>query len=231
MTGYGFAVFAVGFFGALSALIWALTYPEQTLLKPVPGPPSDGDRHTAPPESDDLGGSEDVSPGASHGEGVAWVRKPATRRAVAVSKTSTSAPPVYSSKPTPPASSPPPRRVATDLRGRDPGTLGDPNRFTTLAGARAFTELVPILDSSGLNGRHGGPTKRGDAVQSPSTKRGRSSPTVRRVRKTFAPDPKPPSEGERTGEAKECRGDRRPCASLEENFLRAMHRWATSACW
>jgi transposase len=44
------------------------------------------------------------------------------------------------------------------------GRLGDPNRFNSLAGARAFTGLVPILDSSGLNGRHGGPTKRGDAV-------------------------------------------------------------------
>lgn len=44
------------------------------------------------------------------------------------------------------------------------GRLGDPNRFDSLAGARAFTGLVPILDSSGLNGRHGGPTKRGDAV-------------------------------------------------------------------
>jgi transposase len=44
------------------------------------------------------------------------------------------------------------------------GRLGDPNRFNSLAGARAFTGLVPILDASGLNGRHGGPTKRGDAV-------------------------------------------------------------------
>jgi transposase len=44
------------------------------------------------------------------------------------------------------------------------GRLGDPNRFTSLAGARAFTGLVPALDASGLNGRHGGPTKRGDAV-------------------------------------------------------------------
>jgi transposase len=44
------------------------------------------------------------------------------------------------------------------------GRLGDPNRFNSLAGARSFTGLVPILDSSGLNGRHGGPTKRGDAV-------------------------------------------------------------------
>jgi transposase len=44
------------------------------------------------------------------------------------------------------------------------GRLGDPNRFTSLAGARAFTGLVPILDASGVKGRHGGPTKRGDAV-------------------------------------------------------------------
>lgn len=44
------------------------------------------------------------------------------------------------------------------------GRLGDPNRFDSLAGARSFTGLVPILDSSGLTGRHGGPTKRGDAV-------------------------------------------------------------------
>jgi transposase len=44
------------------------------------------------------------------------------------------------------------------------GRLGDPNRFDSLAGARSFSGLVPILDSSGLNGRHGGPTKRGDAV-------------------------------------------------------------------
>ena len=44
------------------------------------------------------------------------------------------------------------------------GRLGDPNRFTSLAGARAFTGLVPTLDASGVNNRHGGPTKRGDAV-------------------------------------------------------------------
>ena len=44
------------------------------------------------------------------------------------------------------------------------GRLGDPSRFHSLAGARAFTGLVPILDASGLTGRHGGPTKRGDAV-------------------------------------------------------------------
>ena len=44
------------------------------------------------------------------------------------------------------------------------GRLGDPNRFHSLAGARAFTGLVPTLDSSGLTNRHGGPTKRGDAV-------------------------------------------------------------------
>jgi transposase len=44
------------------------------------------------------------------------------------------------------------------------GRLGDPTRFTSLAGVRAFTGLVPTLDASGLTGRHGGPTKRGDAV-------------------------------------------------------------------
>ena len=50
--------------------------------------------------------------------------------------------------------------TATAILGR----LGDPSRFQSLAGARAFTGLVPILDASGLTGRHGGPTKRGDAV-------------------------------------------------------------------
>jgi len=44
------------------------------------------------------------------------------------------------------------------------GRLGDPARFTSLAGARAFSGLVPALDASGLTGRHGAPTKRGDAV-------------------------------------------------------------------
>ena len=44
------------------------------------------------------------------------------------------------------------------------GRLGDPTRFASLAGVRAFTGLIPTLDASGLTGRHGGPTKRGDAV-------------------------------------------------------------------
>ena len=44
------------------------------------------------------------------------------------------------------------------------GRLGDPSRFTSLAGARSFTGLVPALDASGLTDRHGGPTKRGDAT-------------------------------------------------------------------
>ena len=43
------------------------------------------------------------------------------------------------------------------------GRLGDPNRFRTLAGVRSFSGLVPSLDASGTSGRHGGPTKRGDA--------------------------------------------------------------------
>jgi transposase len=44
------------------------------------------------------------------------------------------------------------------------GRLGDPARFSSLAGVRAFSGLVPRLDASGLSGQHGGPTKRGDAV-------------------------------------------------------------------
>ncbi|HEX8508520.1 MAG TPA: IS110 family transposase [Propionibacteriaceae bacterium] len=44
------------------------------------------------------------------------------------------------------------------------GRLGDPARFTSLAGVRSFTGLVPALDASGASGRHGGPTKRGDAL-------------------------------------------------------------------
>jgi transposase len=54
--------------------------------------------------------------------------------------------------------------VATITAAAILGRLGNPDRFTSLAGARAFTGLVPSLDASGLNGRHGGPTKRGDAV-------------------------------------------------------------------
>src|SRR5262249_49711364 len=41
--------------------------------------------------------------------------------------------------------------------------LGDPNRFQSLAGARSFSALVPSLNASGVNGRHGPPTKSGDA--------------------------------------------------------------------
>jgi len=44
------------------------------------------------------------------------------------------------------------------------GRVGDTSRFHSLAAARAFTGLVPTLDSSGMNGRHGGPSKRGDAL-------------------------------------------------------------------
>lgn len=42
------------------------------------------------------------------------------------------------------------------------GLLGDPNRFTNLAGVRAFTGLVPRIDQSGLANKHGPPTKKGD---------------------------------------------------------------------
>jgi transposase len=41
--------------------------------------------------------------------------------------------------------------------------LGDPARFKSLAGARSFTGLVPSLAASGVSGRHGPPTKSGDA--------------------------------------------------------------------
>ena len=44
------------------------------------------------------------------------------------------------------------------------GRLGDASRFQSLAAARAFSGLVPSLDASGVSGRHGGPTKRGDAL-------------------------------------------------------------------
>ena len=44
------------------------------------------------------------------------------------------------------------------------GRLGDASRFSSLAAARSFSGLVPSLDSSGISGRHGGPTKRGDAL-------------------------------------------------------------------
>jgi transposase len=74
-------------------------------------------------------------------------------------------------------------RIAVIVRERDPhaiitsapgvgaitgavilGRLGDPRRFQSLAAARSFSGLVPSLDSSGISGRHGGPTKRGDAL-------------------------------------------------------------------
>lgn len=73
-------------------------------------------------------------------------------------------------------------RIAVALRAADPkgilvsvpgvgavnaaqilARLGDPSRFRSLAGARAFSGLVPKLHASGVHGRHGGPTKAGDA--------------------------------------------------------------------
>lgn len=44
------------------------------------------------------------------------------------------------------------------------GRLGDASRFKSLAAVRGFSGLVPSLDASGVSGRHGGPTKRGDAL-------------------------------------------------------------------
>ena len=159
--------------------------------------------------------------------------------------------------------------VATITASAILGRLGDPNRFTSLTGAQAFTGPVPILDSSGLTGRHRGPTKRSDAVlrqalfiaasqarridptlaakyhrlmteagkhhnsalchiattlltpiiacwragsptssatstalQSASSRRGRSLPTATPYPKTFEPGAKPRPERERTGQAR-----------------------------
>jgi transposase len=74
-------------------------------------------------------------------------------------------------------------RIALLVRDRDPhgiltsapgigaitgavilGRLGDATRFHSLAAIRAFSGLVPTLDASGVSGRHGPPTKRGDAL-------------------------------------------------------------------
>ena len=44
------------------------------------------------------------------------------------------------------------------------GRLVDSSRFHSLAAVRSFSGLVPSLDSWGVSGRHGGPTKRGDAL-------------------------------------------------------------------
>jgi len=44
------------------------------------------------------------------------------------------------------------------------GRLGDPGRFRSLAAVRSFSGLVPSLNSSGISGHHGGPTKHGDAL-------------------------------------------------------------------
>jgi len=74
-------------------------------------------------------------------------------------------------------------RIATLVRERDPhgiitsapgvgavtgavilGRLGDAGRFRSLAAVRGFSGLVPSLDASGVSGRHGPPTKRGDAL-------------------------------------------------------------------
>jgi transposase IS116/IS110/IS902 family protein len=63
-----------------------------------------------------------------------------------------------------------PQQIMTSIPGVGPvlaaqilGRLGDPCRFDSLAGIGSFSGLVPRLDSSGLTGRHGEPTKAGDA--------------------------------------------------------------------
>lgn len=64
-----------------------------------------------------------------------------------------------------------PRGIITSAPGVGPvtgavvlGRLGDPGRFRSLAAVRSFSGLVPSLDSSGVSGHHGGPTKHGDAL-------------------------------------------------------------------
>ena len=64
-----------------------------------------------------------------------------------------------------------PRGIITSAPGVGPvngavilGRLGDPGRFRSLAAVRSFSGLVPSLDSSGISGHHGGPTKHGDAL-------------------------------------------------------------------
>jgi hypothetical protein len=44
------------------------------------------------------------------------------------------------------------------------GRLGDAGRFRSLSAVRGLSGLVPSLDASGVSGRHGPPTKRGDAL-------------------------------------------------------------------
>lgn len=53
--------------------------------------------------------------------------------------------------------------VGDILAGQILGRLGDPARFTTLAGARKFSGLVPSRNASGLSDHTGGTAKRGDA--------------------------------------------------------------------
>jgi hypothetical protein len=53
--------------------------------------------------------------------------------------------------------------VGDILAGQILGRLGDPARFTSLAGARSFSGLVPKRNASGLTNQAGGPTKQGDA--------------------------------------------------------------------
>jgi transposase len=53
--------------------------------------------------------------------------------------------------------------VGTVNGAQIPARLGDPARFQSLAGARSFSGLVPALSASGTSGRHGPPTKAGDA--------------------------------------------------------------------
>ncbi len=64
-----------------------------------------------------------------------------------------------------------PEAIVTSAPGVDAVTgaqilprLGDPNRFRTIAGVRSFSGIVPSLNASGVSGRYGLSTRRGDAA-------------------------------------------------------------------
>ena len=44
------------------------------------------------------------------------------------------------------------------------GRLGDASRFSSLAAVRCFSGLVRSMNASGVSGRQGGPTQRGDGL-------------------------------------------------------------------
>ncbi|THC40453.1 IS110 family transposase [Streptomyces sp. A1499] len=70
--------------------------------------------------------------------------------------------PCSTRRPTPRASSSPAPGLGVVSAAGILGRLGDPNRFASLAGIRAFTGLVPRVSQSGLGSHNGPPTRSGD---------------------------------------------------------------------